>query len=668
MTLLDPTSALLAAAITIPALLVLYLLKLRRRPVRVSTIMFWPRATEDVQANVPLRMLRPSWLLLLHLLILACFCTALGRPALLQGAPAAERVILLMDTSASMGALEPTEGPEPLSRLTKAKRRALDLVDELRSGGGRREVCVVAFAADARAVTGFTSSRAVIADAVNSLQQTDEPGNLSAAIKLADAIAAGASDAEADGGEPPTTLLLSDGSFRDQGRLPASTSRLRFERVGAQELDNLGIVGFSVRRDAADPATARVFVDVLNTGNQPLAAPLSLSLDGTILQSRAIDLAAATPAGPARQSAIFELQNTTGGVLLATIGRDDTLAADNMAGAVLPPAERPSILLVVPDDAADTSSLTAATWILEDVLTELRSRSFRRMPASEYERNAATGDLAAADLIVFDRVSPTRLPPAPTIHFGAVPMLTFLTAAGTAGPTNILFWQRSHPILRNVALDSVLVSRSTPLVIETPPPPQPGTPPTPAPQELMRGLDGPLMALVTDASGTRRLVAAFDLSHTNWPLQAGFPIFLSDAVDFLTLRADAAAGRAFKTGEPAEVRLRPDTPGRVTLRGPVELVLREADKPSASTLSAGLLPRAGVYLVTGPALDNALVINLADDVESALASPPALEVAGRPVEGVTGVSGTREVWWWFVLAAAAMLAFEWFIYGWSIRA
>jgi hypothetical protein len=668
-TFLDPNPALLAAAITVPVLLVLYLLKLRRRPVRVSTTMFWPKATEDVQANVPLRMLRPSWLLLLHLLILACLCAALGRPAMLSGAPAAERIILLMDTSASMSALEPAEGPVPISRLEKAKRRALELVDELRRGASRREVCVVAFAADARAVTGFTSSRAVVADAIQRLEPTDEPGHLAAAIKLSDAIAAGASDAESEGAEQPTAVLLSDGSFRDQGRLPASTSRLRFERIGVAGPDNLGIVGFSVRRDAADPVTARVFVEVLNAAAAPVTAPLSLSVDGAVEQRRALEIPAATPAAPGRQSTIFELRNTAGGVLLVTIGRDDTLASDNLAGAVLPPAERPSILLVVPD-ASGNDTISSASWILEDVLAELRSRALRRLTASEYERQAAAGALNDADLVVFDRVTPATLPTAPTIHFGAAPpAVANLRAAEPAGPTNVLFWQRSHPVLRNVALDSLLISRSTPLFIEAAPQTQPGAVPAVPPQELMRGLDGTLLAITQDPSGVRRLIAAFDLSHTNWPLQASFPIFLSDAVDFLTLRADAAAGRAFKAGEPVEVRLRPDVPGKVTLRGPLELVLREADKASGSTLSAGLLPRAGVYVVNGAAaLDRAVIVNLADDVESSLATPETLEVAGRPVEGVTGVAGTSEVWWWFVLAAAGLLAIEWLVYGWSIRA
>ena len=68
MTFLAPSAGLLAAAFVVPLLLSLYFLKLRRRPVRVSSTMLWRRAVHDLQVNAPFRMIKPSWLLLLQLL------------------------------------------------------------------------------------------------------------------------------------------------------------------------------------------------------------------------------------------------------------------------------------------------------------------------------------------------------------------------------------------------------------------------------------------------------------------------------------------------------------------------------------------------------------------------------------------------------------------------
>ena len=134
MIFLAPAAAVVGAALAVPALLALYLLKLRRRPVRVGSILFWPAAERDVQANVPLRWVRPSWLLLLHLLILGCLLTAMGRPALSDGGDAAARTVLLIDASASMLAADAgPAGGEAVTRLERAKACLLytsDAADE----------------------------------------------------------------------------------------------------------------------------------------------------------------------------------------------------------------------------------------------------------------------------------------------------------------------------------------------------------------------------------------------------------------------------------------------------------------------------------------------------------------------------------------------------------
>jgi Ca-activated chloride channel family protein len=212
MTLLSPGAAIAAAALSAPVLLLLYLLKLRRRPVRVGSILFWPTAREDVQANVPLRWVRPSWLLLLHALILAALVLAMGRPVISGGAPPGERIVLLLVTSASMSAVDEPGQP---SRLDRARQRAIEVLDSLRRAGGRREVALVAFAAEAHLVTGFTTSRAALVDAINAVPATDQPASLSAALRLVDALSGAPAD-EAGESEPPTAVLISDGSFKDR--------------------------------------------------------------------------------------------------------------------------------------------------------------------------------------------------------------------------------------------------------------------------------------------------------------------------------------------------------------------------------------------------------------------------------------------------------------------
>ena len=73
---------LLAAGLTVPPLVFLYFLKLKRREIPISSTLLWRRAVEDLQVNAPFQRLRRNILLLLQLLVLAAILVALARPVL----------------------------------------------------------------------------------------------------------------------------------------------------------------------------------------------------------------------------------------------------------------------------------------------------------------------------------------------------------------------------------------------------------------------------------------------------------------------------------------------------------------------------------------------------------------------------------------------------------
>ncbi|MEC9374548.1 MAG: VWA domain-containing protein, partial [Planctomycetota bacterium] len=210
MTFLAPIAGLIAAAITAPLLLLLYFLKLRRRPVRVSSTLLWSRAVRDLQVNAPFRWIRPTLLLFLQLLALACLLIAFARPAITGAAPPGGRLILLIDASASMSAPAGAESPDQ-SRLDEAKAQAIDFIDRLARTGalGPSEAMVIAFDAGARAVTNFVTDRAALRRAIQSIEPTDQPGDLDAALKLVEAQIARAG--EDDQPARPQVILISDG-------------------------------------------------------------------------------------------------------------------------------------------------------------------------------------------------------------------------------------------------------------------------------------------------------------------------------------------------------------------------------------------------------------------------------------------------------------------------
>src|SRR3954447_11058582 len=101
---LNPWAAAAAAAIAVPALLVLYFLKLRRREVPVASTLLWRKAIQDLQVNAPFQKLRRNLLLLLQLILLILLLLAFMRPVSNYTAPPGQTTVILIDRSASMAA------------------------------------------------------------------------------------------------------------------------------------------------------------------------------------------------------------------------------------------------------------------------------------------------------------------------------------------------------------------------------------------------------------------------------------------------------------------------------------------------------------------------------------------------------------------------------------
>src|SRR5881398_2244234 len=106
--------------------IVLYMLRLRRREVQVSSTLLWQQILRDREANAPWQRLRRNLLLLLQLLILAALVIALARPFVEVPTVTTGRIALLIDASASMNATD----VQP-SRFEAARQQALSIVDTL---------------------------------------------------------------------------------------------------------------------------------------------------------------------------------------------------------------------------------------------------------------------------------------------------------------------------------------------------------------------------------------------------------------------------------------------------------------------------------------------------------------------------------------------------------
>ncbi|MEX0710537.1 MAG: BatA and WFA domain-containing protein, partial [Chloroflexota bacterium] len=120
----------LIGLISLPIIVAYYMLRLRRRDVTVGSTFLWQQLVRDIEANAPWQRLRFSWLLLLQLLIALVVVVAAARPFVTVTSDLAGNVVLIVDTSASMSAVE-----EDGTRIDLARAAARRVIGELPEGG-----------------------------------------------------------------------------------------------------------------------------------------------------------------------------------------------------------------------------------------------------------------------------------------------------------------------------------------------------------------------------------------------------------------------------------------------------------------------------------------------------------------------------------------------------
>jgi len=613
MRFLTPALAALAA-LAIP-IIVLYMLRLRRREVPVSSTMLWQRLMQDREANMPWQRLRRNLLLLLQLLILSALVIALMRPYLPVPSVASGSVALLIDASASMNA---SDMPGERTRFEVAQEEARRLIGELAAG----EVMTVVTAGPApQVLTPPTSDRAALREAVNRAQPSQASADWEAALALAAASIAGRENA--------SIVIVSDGGLPPD--IPPLPGDVRYVRVGERG-ENLAISALAVRPLEGVP---QLFAAVTNYGPADTEAILSIAVDGTLQTAERITV----PAGGTTDLTFGELPLGTGVIraqveLPAGSASEDYLPLDDVAYAVFAPPISGDVLLV-----------TDGNIFLEQV--------FASLPNLEAFR-VAPGELPARDfdLIVLDGWLPDPLPETNLLIIDPTGTNSLFVVGDTFENTRFLR-QANDPMLSFVDFRTVAVREAR------------GVQAAGWAQSLVESEGGPLL-LAGTVGGRRVAIIPFDLRASDLPLRIDFPILLANLIDWYAPAQAFDASQGLSPGDPLVIRPRPlTTQYRITLPdGSVERF------PAASeTLTFTQTGQVGVYgveLLEGLdiQLEAAFAVNLFSDGESSILPSEAIALGGAQIRETGAVDdlGQRELWPWLAVAALAVLLTEWWVY------
>ncbi|HEX9372539.1 MAG TPA: VWA domain-containing protein, partial [Roseiflexaceae bacterium] len=483
-----------------------YLLRPRRPVRRISSTFLWLAALNDLQAAKPWRRVPPSVILLLQLLAVAAISLALARPFALSADSSGPYSVVLLDGSASMQATDIAP-----SRFEAAKARARQLIDQLESG---QQLGLVSLDAEPRVLAPPTSDRAALTRALETAHATAEAANLPAALSVAGTLVEGHADAQ--------ILLISDGSI-DRAQLPQNPpAPVRIVGIGSQNAANLAVAGLGTR---AAQGRLSALARVVNYGPQPQTATLTLKVDGSRFDAKALTI------DPGKSAdATWDDLPPNARTLEARLDQSDGLALDNAAWAVMG-ADRPTRILLVSD----------GNVFVERALTLRPSTQVTRVSPSDYSLQNQ-----AYDLVVLDGYVPPVLPTGSSVLLLHPPQGNAIIGSGPdLSISAINAAKPDDPLLKDVPLGSVHIVRSRRIE------------PPPWADIVAQSPETPLL-LVGEQAGRRIGTIGFDVHQSDLPLQPGFPVLMQHLLDWL-VPTSSTATPVVQVGQAVSLALLPET-------------------------------------------------------------------------------------------------------------
>ena len=601
MSFLVPAAAFLA--LTLPAIVALYFLRIRRPTRVVPALNLWPDQIRDRQANVPWQRLRFSWLLLLQLLAAGVLVAAAVQPALSAGTSLARHSVVLLDVSASMQARD----VQP-SRLDEAKRETGAIIDQL---GPQDRMTLIAVGSAPRVLASVVGDRQALHRALSDVAAANGPADLSAALTLAAGFVRPGDDARA--------YLFSDGIVGPIRTDSASglPFPVEYHPIGVSG-ENVGLTSLVVRTGAQSRAA---YLHVQNFGQQSRSFSLEWRAD-----SRLVDVRKLTLAGGQAQDLVLPVP-ADATLVSAHIDAGDVFALDDTVSAVAKTPQAFRVLLVT----AGNVFLQQATSLRPDLLLDV-------VAPSDYKSSAPYA------MSIFDRFSPAALPSGPFIAIDP-PAGSPLAGGPAVGIGRVRAVDAGDPLLTNVDLQDVHIARSQDLRSS-----KFGRP-------LITSVQTPLM-LVRDEP-FRQALFGFDLHESDLPLRIAFPILMQNLSEWIL--PPSVPSHSFHPEEPVTIVpeagatsvtvVRPDGSRRAVAGGAI-----------ATFGDTGL---TGLYtveqVVSGKTDKSWFTVNLFSEQISQL--KPADRLTLPPLNSTVNVHtvhrGLLEIWPWIALAALGLVVLEW---------
>ena len=581
------------------SIVALYLLRMRRRDVRVPASFLWPARTDEVRANALIQKLRFSWLLILQLLALSLVVLAFAKPQAKQHGLAGDVTVLVVDAGASMGAtdIKPT-------RFDEAKRL---VIDTIKSAKPTDRIALIEAGPSPRVIFPMSSDPSKELVALDNLQRYDAESDVGEAMRLAAALV---------GSQPGARIvLMSDGCFEPIKDFSAGKAAVVFQQIGSGRR-NLAI---SALGTAETPNGRQLYVGIRNYGLDEMAATVTLFGDGKVIDSEKASIKQGVQWGKTLNVApsikVFEAKLDA---------PEDELPADNYAVTLVDPGSTLHVLLVSSGDPFLERALVL------DPRVSLDRASSLPVDTSRY------------DIVVFDGVQEKPVKARGVLTFGAAGPNSPVSEQGSiSGPRFVSSEHR--PLMADVDLDGLYIESAQ------------AVKPKATAEIVARSDRGPLV-VTNQSGGLKQVYVSFQPLQSDFPLQVSFPIFIGNCLDYLggqesanMLSVQAGAPFSLSTFSPVSLQ---DPDGHTTQSKPIggSVVIRD-------------VRRIGKYTLTVDGKQKPVYAYLRSDRKSDIAPNKDIQLGGGQVKAQIAPVRFADFWRPLALLTLLVLAGEWWLYA-----
>lgn len=481
--------------ITIPLIILMYILKQKFQEREVSSIFLWEQVLKDIEVNTPWQKLKKNLLLFMQLAAAFLIVFALTDPFVMLRGKSFESVILVLDNTGSMNAVY-----DDNSRLEEAKKRAEKLVRSLSQGS---KVSIITSAKEQKVEISASSDKNAVISKIKNIKPSNTAGNMEDSLSFVKSMAK---------------------QYENYRAVFYTDSPLNIKGINGQ-VDNVSSYGVNVSLDymshSKDKDGIKAIVRINNRSNNSQTRDISLYGGDKLLNIKTVELKPMEV-----KTVYFEKIPENSTYLWAEINEKDALAEDNVVYDIVKQSKNQRVLLV-----------SEKNVFIEKILSAINGIEL-------YKTNTDDKLTEKYDLYIYDGITPKELPKEGALLFiNPQSNNPIVKIKGDIEGAQGEFAKHSVTKLLDKGSFTVAEMKSMEL-------PYWGS-------ELLK-VNGKTAAFVGEDKGRNIAVIGFDLHKSDFPLNHEFPIFMHNLVSYM-VNGDFERKTAYYCGDSVDINPRAET-------------------------------------------------------------------------------------------------------------